>query len=146
LEGVVSKRKRSTYKGERTELWLKSKCRPGQEIVIGGWRQEPGRAFKALLAGVYDQGKLRYAGSVKTGFTGNSDLLPRLRELEAAATPFSIGDPPRKTAEIHWVKPELVANVDIAEWTDGLKLRQASFKGLREDKDPLDVRRETPLD
>lgn len=145
LEGVVSKRKRSGYKGERTELWLKAKCRPGQEIVIGGWRQEPSRAFKALLAGVYDRGELRYAGSVKTGFKGSSDLLTRLRPLEIPRSPFGAGDPPRKSAEIHWVEPRLVANVEIAEWTDGLKLRQASFKGLREDKDPTEVQREVAL-
>ncbi len=145
LEGIVSKRRDATYKPGRSEVWLKSKCRPGQEVVIGGWVQEPGRAFKSLLVGVYDDGALRYAGSVKTGFgRGTERLLPRLRELETPATPFAAGDPPRKTREIHWTRPELVANVEIAEWTASGKLRQSSFKGLRDDKQPRDVVRERP--
>jgi bifunctional non-homologous end joining protein LigD len=143
LEGIVSKRRRSTYEPGRSTLWLKSKCRPGQEVVIGGWVQEPGRSFKALLVGTYDAGRLLYAGSVKTGFAGSSDLLRRLEALETPASPFTDG-PPRK-AENHWVRPELVANVEIAEWTGSGKLRQASFKGLREDKDPVTVRREQPI-
>ncbi len=145
LEGIVSKRRDATYKAGRSEVWLKSKCRPGQEVVIGGWVQEPGRAFKSLLVGVYDDGALRYAGSVKTGFgRGTERLLPRLKELETQAMPFAAGDPPRKTSEIHWTRPELVANVEIAEWTASGKLRQCSFKGLRDDKRPQDVERERP--
>lgn len=142
LEGVVSKRRRSAYKAGRSDLWVKAKCRPGQEVVIGGWVQEPGRAFKALLVGTYEAGALHYAGSVKTGFAGSSDLVKRLRALETDASPFADG-PPRKR-ENRWARPELVANVEFAEWTASGKLRQASFKGLREDKDPATVRREVP--
>lgn len=142
LEGIVSKRLSSTYKAGRTELWQKAKCRPGQEVVIGGWVQEPGRVFKALLVGVQGPGGLIYAGSVKTGFAGSSDLLARLRVLETKASPFVDG--PGRKSENRWVRPELVANVEFAEWTASGKLRQASFKGLREDKDPATVRREIP--
>lgn len=142
LEGIVSKRRRSAYKAGRSELWLKAKCRPGQEVVIGGWVQEPQRAFKALLVGTYDGGRLVYAGSVKSGFAGSSDLLGRLQAIETPASPFADG--PGRKAENHWVRPELVADVEIAEWTASGKLRQASFKGLREDKDPATVRRELP--
>jgi bifunctional non-homologous end joining protein LigD len=142
LEGIVSKRRRSTYEPGRSALWLKSKCRPGQEVVIGGWVQEPGRAFQALLVGTYDAGRLLYAGSVKMGFAGSSDLLRRLKAIETPASPFTDG--PTRKAENHWVRPELVANVEIAEWTGSGKLRQASFKGLREDKVASEVRRERP--
>lgn len=142
IEGVVSKRRRSVYKGGRSDLWLKAKCRPGQEVVIGGWVQEPGRAFKALLVGVYEGEALRYAGSVKTGFAGSADLATRLRALETPRSPFADG--PVRKAENRWARPELVANVEFAEWTDSGKLRQASFKGLRDDKDPASVRRELP--
>jgi bifunctional non-homologous end joining protein LigD len=140
LEGVVSKRKDAPYRPGRGETWLKSKCRPGQEVVIGGWVQERLGRFKALLVGVYDDGKLRYVGNVKTGFKGSADLLRRLEALRVEHSPFALGDPPWQ--HVNWVRPELVANVDIAEWTGGGQLRQASFKGLRYDKDPREVTRE----
>lgn len=141
LEGVVSKRKNAPYRAGRGETWLKSKCRPGQEVVIGGWVQEPLGRFKALLVGVYDGGKLRYVGSVKTGFKGSADLLRRLQAVKAERSPFQLGDAPWQ--HVNWARPELVANVNIAEWTGAGQLRQASFKGLREDKDPREVTRET---
>lgn len=144
LEGTVSKRLDAPYRAERGAGWEKSKCRPSQEVVIGGWKQEPMRPFKGLLVGVYAGGRLTYAGSIKTGFGAASDLLKRLEALEAPVSPFQAGDPPRKTAEIHWVRPELVAAAEIADWTGSGKLRQASFKGLREDKRPQDVTRELP--
>jgi bifunctional non-homologous end joining protein LigD len=143
LEGIVSKRRDAPYRGGRGETWVKAKCRPGQEVVIGGWVQEPGRAFKALLVGVYEGEILRYAGSVKTGFSGSHDMVRQLQALEAKASPFGAGEPPRKTSEIHWVRPDLVANVAFAEWTASGKLRQSSFKGLRTDKEPREVVRET---
>ena len=144
LEGLVSKRLDAPYRAERGAGWEKSKCRPSQEVVIGGWKQEPMRPFKGLLVGVYDGGKLTYAGSIKAGFGSASDLLKRLEALEVPVSPFQAGEPPRKTSEIHWVRPQLVAAAEISEWTGSGKLRQASFKGLREDKRPEEVVRERP--
>lgn len=144
LEGIVSKKRGTPYRAGRGGGWVKAKCRPGQEFVIGGWRQEPGRAFKALLVGYYDGDTLRYAGSVKTGFSAEPDLLKRLQGIEAAATPFVGEQPSGQRSELHWTCPELVANVDFAEWTASGRLRQSSFKGLRTDKDPREVKREAP--
>lgn len=142
LEGIVSKRVDATYGAGRGDNWVKSKCRPSQEVVIGGWKQEPHRPFKGLLVGVYERGKLSYAGSIQAGFGRDKGLLARLQALETEASPFAGGEAPRKTSEIHWVQPVLVAAAEIAEWTASGKLRQASFKGLREDKRPEEVVRE----
>jgi bifunctional non-homologous end joining protein LigD len=145
LEGIVSKRRDSVYRSGRHDTWVKAKCRPSQEVVIGGWVQEPQRPFKAILTGVYSGNQLVYAGSVKTGFgRATGDLLKRLEPLETKVSPFDAGGAPRKTREIRWARPELVAAVDFAEWTGSGKLRQASFKGLREDKRPDEVTREAP--
>jgi bifunctional non-homologous end joining protein LigD len=146
LEGIVSKRRDAPYSGGRSDAWVKSKCRPGQEVVIGGWVQEPGRAFKSILVGTYENARFRFAGTVKSGFKATPDLPERLRVLETDTSPFEIGGAPRQTSEIHWVEPRLVANVQISEWTDGGKLRQSTFQGLREDKDPRIVVREVPTD
>lgn len=142
LEGIVSKRRGTPYRAGRGGDWVKAKCRPGQEFVIGGWRQEPGRAFKALLVGYYEGHELRYAGSVKTGFSAEPTLLKQLQAIEAPSTPFTGEQPSGQRSELHWTAPRLVANVEFAEWTASGRLRQSSFKGLRTDKEPRDVRRE----
>jgi bifunctional non-homologous end joining protein LigD len=146
LEGIVSKRRDSPYLPGRSEAWVKAKCRLGQEVVIGGWVQAPQSPFRAILAGVYDDGRLRYVGSVKSGFSRTPDLPRRLEALERASSPFEAGEPPRKTREVHWAEPRLSARVDFAEWTASGKLRLSSYKGLREDKDPREVVRERPAD
>lgn len=148
LEGIVSKRLDENYRPGRTQVWLKSKCRPSQELVIGGWKSSASGGFKGLLTGVFERDELLYAGSIKTGFGERvvRDLIPRLRSLERAGSPFAGRDQPRAVGRdrLHFVEPELVAQADIAEWTASGRIRQASFKGLREDKAPREVRRELP--
>jgi bifunctional non-homologous end joining protein LigD len=112
-------------------------------VVIGGWRTE-GTRFRSLIAGVWDAGRLRYVGRVHTGYTGEAiaQLVPRLVELEAERHAFDLGDPPKKTRDIHWVRPELVAEIELAEFTASGKIRQGSFTGLRLDKTAEDLRAE----
>jgi bifunctional non-homologous end joining protein LigD len=147
LEGIVSKRLDSPYRAGKGETWVKAKFRPSQELVVGGWVQEAGGAFTGLLVGVYDtRGRLVYAGSLKTGFSDKAlrDLMARLAPLAADTSPFEVGAPSGPRSQVRWARPELVAAAEIAEWTASGKLRQASYKGLREDKDPRDVVREAP--
>jgi bifunctional non-homologous end joining protein LigD len=147
LEGIVSKRREAPYVAGRSDKWVKSKCRPAQEVVIGGWLQEPQRHFKALLVGVYEEGgRLRYVGTVKSGFAKHPGLVAQLEALEAAASPFAGADAPRRTVETRWAEPRLVARVEFAEWTASGKLRQSNFLGLRDDKDPREVVREVAGD
>jgi bifunctional non-homologous end joining protein LigD len=133
-EGIVSKRRDAPYKAGRTDFWQKSKCRPSESIVVGGYVTRNGR-FSYLLGGVREaDGRLRYVGSIKGGYPDAvaAEVRRRIKPLAASASPFEV-DRPRKTADIHWLKPELVAEVEMAEFTGSGKLRQASFKGFRED-------------
>ncbi len=149
LEGTMSKRADSNYRdGARTRDWVKVKCSQRQEMVIGGFTDPQGgrRGFGALLLGVYDAGALRYAGKVGTGFDGKtlSKLRPILGKLEQAAAPFV--DPPRGFGArgVHWVEPQLVAEIAFTEWSEDGALRHPSFQGLRHDKKAADVVREAP--
>ncbi|MGH8713152.1 MAG: DNA ligase D [Casimicrobiaceae bacterium] len=149
LEGAVAKRADSTYRdGVRTRDWLKVKCARRQEMVIGGFTDPQGSrsGFGALLLGVYEDGKLRYAGKVGTGFDDKTliKLRPILRKLEQREPPFV--DPPRGFAAkgAHWVKPQRVAEIAFTEWSKDGALRHPSFQGLREDKRAADVIRERP--
>jgi bifunctional non-homologous end joining protein LigD len=146
-EGLIAKRAQAAYVAGRSRDWLKLKCVSEQELVIGGYT-EPGGSrsdFGALLVGYYENERLRYAGKVGTGYTAAtlSDLGARLRELETSESPFVDAQPiPRGT---HWVRPELVAQIGFAEWTNDDRLRQARFLGMRDDKRPREVVRERPV-
>ncbi|MBI5106015.1 MAG: ATP-dependent DNA ligase [Solirubrobacterales bacterium] len=146
-EGVIAKRSDGPYRAGRSRDWLKLKCLFEQEVVVGGFT-EPQRSrvgLGALLVGYYEDGALRYAGKVGTGFDTRTlrELRERLDGLEVDAPPF--GEPVKPLPEgAHWVAPELVAQVGFAEWTAAGRLRQPRFLGLRDDKPPRDVVREAP--
>jgi len=145
IEGIVAKRLDSTYDpGRRTSGWLKIKNVCEQDVVIGGWTPgEGGRGGRlgALVTGVYEDGRLLYAGKVGTGFTERTLALVA-RELEGLRSddsPFDGRQPPKGTI---FVEPRLVARVELREWTRSGTMRAPSFKGLRDDVDPQDCVRE----
>jgi DNA ligase D-like protein (predicted ligase) len=145
-EGLIAKRAQAPYVPGRSRDWLKLKCVWEQEFVIGGYTDPAGSRtdFGALLVGYYEDGRLNYAGKVGTGYSAATlrDLGVRLRELETSESSFVDARPiPRST---HWVRPELVAQIGFAEWTNDGRLRQPRFLGLRDDKRPPDVVRERP--
>src|SRR5215472_8395 len=154
-EGLIAKRAAAAYRSGRTRDWLKFKCENSQELLICGYTDPKGSRthFGALLLGYYDaDGRLAYAGKVGTGFSEATlaSLGKSLREIERTEPPFdrdllpraSNGGPPR--SGVHWVEPMLVAQVGFTEWTEAGQLRHPRFLGLRRDKDPASVVRETP--
>lgn len=146
-EGIVSKLATAKYTSGRGGAWLKSKCRLEQEFVIGGFTLplKGTNGIGALLLGYYEGGKLRYTGRSGTGFTQATHKLLRakLERLARKEPPFA--DVPREMRRgAHWVKPELVAQVEFSTWTRDNLVRQASFKGLREDKPANEAVLESP--
>jgi bifunctional non-homologous end joining protein LigD len=147
MEGVVCKRADSAYQQTRSSSWLKVKCLKEQEFVIAGYTKPEGSrvGFGALLLGYYNnKSQLVYAGKVGTGFTTQSlrELTAELKKRRIDSSPFDQLPKGIQRRGITWVKPELVAQVEFAEWTSDGRLRQPSFKGLREDKPPEKVTRE----
>lgn len=145
-EGLIAKRAESPYRHGRSGDWLKLKCSFEQELVIGGFTPPQGarKRFGALLVGYYEDGELRYAGKVGTGFSERTlaDLGDELEALEIPKAPFLRGTGLPRQAR--WVQPRLVAQIAFGEWTRDGKLRHPRYLGLREDKPAAEVVRERP--
>ncbi len=150
FEGILAKRADSVYEpGKRSRTWLKVKTHGRQEFVIAGYTKGQGRRsgrFGALILAVREGGELRYVGNVGTGFTDAEidRLLGLLRPLERPEPPFAEAPklPKVRKADVVWVEPELVCEVEFVEWTHDGRLRAPSYRGLREDKQPEEVHRE----
>ena len=152
LEGIIAKQKVSLYEsGERSGAWVKYKINKSQEFVIGGYT--PDSPFDALIVGYYDGAKLTYVAKVRNGFVPHvrREVFSRFKDLTTDACPFANLPEKKRTQwaltkeemkKCHWLKPELVAQVEFTEWTPDDHLRHSTFIGLRDDKDPRKVVRE----
>jgi bifunctional non-homologous end joining protein LigD len=151
LEGVVAKRLESIYEpGQRSRSWIKVPFMQTQEVVIGGWKQGAGTregTIGALLLGAYDDSGLRYIGDVGTGFSFSvlADLLLRIRPLEQEESPFVDTVPRDHVRGARWLRPELVGEVEFRTWTREGRIRHSTWRGLRPDKSPQEVRLEAPV-
>jgi bifunctional non-homologous end joining protein LigD len=150
LEGIVSKRKDAPYRSGRLEAFIKTKCSNAQEFVVGGYSPSTAmtKAIGALVVGYYQDKRLIYAGRIGTGYTHATarDLWKRLHAIEVERPPFD--EIPREEArrkDIHWVEPTTVIESHFRGWTADNLVRQAAFKGLREDKPPQEIIREVPV-
>ena len=155
LEGVVAKDRQSRYRaGSRVTSWLKLKLTKTQEFAIGGYKPNAG-SFQSILAGYYQDSELIFAGKVRQGFNpaSRTRLLEAMRPLLAHKCPFANLPTSKKShfgegitaeemSELCWLKPKVVAQISFTEWTNYGLLRHATFEGLRDDKDPREVRRE----
>jgi bifunctional non-homologous end joining protein LigD len=156
LEGIVAKQRGSLYRaGTRVTTWLKFKIDNSQEFIIGGYKPDAG-SFQSILAGYYKGKKLLFVGKVRQGFNPASRrrLLKSMRPLltnkcsfdnlpSSRKSHFGEGITPEEMKELCWLKPKLVAQIAFTEWTDYGLLRHATFHGLREDKEPHEIVRET---
>ncbi|MFW6057144.1 MAG: non-homologous end-joining DNA ligase, partial [Chloroflexota bacterium] len=145
-EGLIAKDATSSYVHSRSKKWLKFKCVREQEMVIGGFT-DPERSrvgLGALLVGYYEDDALKYAGKVGTGYDDDTlrDLRNRLDAIEIEEPAYEPDDA-LPSRGVHWVKPQLVAQIKFTEWTEGGKLRHPVYLGLRDDKAPQEVRRES---
>ena len=145
-EGVIAKRRGSVYEHRRSPHWLKMKCEASQEFVVGGFTDPQGSrvGLGALLVGYYDREDFVFAGKIGTGFDTKLllDLRSRLDVIERPSSPFTKAKGlPRLRA--HWVRPEIIVQVAFIEWTVHGKLRHPRLLGVRYDKNPRDVIRES---
>ncbi|MYZ43534.1 DNA ligase D [Schauerella aestuarii] len=148
LEGVIGKLRDSTYVSRRSPAWIKLKCGQRQEFVVVGYTQPKGTrvGLGALLIAVHDDdGALRFAGSVGSGFDdrGLTEIKQKLDAIAVDKSPFSARTPVDRTAQ--WVKPQLLAEVSFSEWTSSGSIRHPVFKGLRSDKPAKAIGREKPV-
>lgn len=146
MEGIVGKKADSIYSGTRNGDWIKLKCDIRQEFVIGGYTLSDKKTsgVSSLLLGVYEGDEFVYAGRAGTGLSQSDmrDLEDKFAGIMRLEPPFKLAPKPKPSEKIIWLEPELVAEIKFAEWTTDNLLRQASFKGLRTDKNPGDIRRE----
>lgn len=146
LEGIVGKKIDSTYQSKRSQDWVKVKTHWRQEVVIGGFTAPRGsrQKFGALLVGVYENNELKYVGHIGGGFDASllDEIYKKLKPLIQKKSPFK--SPPKANAPVTWVKPLLVCEASFAEWTKENMMRQPIFHGLRVDKDPKTIKKETP--
>jgi DNA ligase D-like protein (predicted ligase) len=152
LEGIIAKRRDSYYEpGRRNGTWVKYKINQSQEFVIGGYT--PGNPFDALIVGCYDGAALKFVAKVRAGFVPHvrREVFKKLAGFATEKCPFTNLPEKRRTMwaltademkECHWLKPELVAQIEFTEWTPDGHLRHSSFVGLRDDKGPRQVKRE----
>ena len=145
-EGIIAKKADAPYREGRVGSWLKIKCTKRQEFVIGGYSpsDKRGRAFASLLVGAYEGDRFVYQGRVGTGFDEDTmaDLASRFSKLKRKTSPFDTV-PNEIARDAVWLTPELVAEVDFAEFTDDGHIRHGAFQGLREDKEASAVTPET---
>ena len=158
LEGVIAKRRDSLYEpGRRSGAWVKMRINKGQELVIGGYVPS-GKNFDSLIVGYYEGDDLIYVARVRNGFVPalRAKVFERFHKLEIKSCPFTNlpqrdkgrwgqGLTADKMAECRWLKPQLVAQIEYADWTDVNHLRHSKFIALRDDKPARDVRRERPV-
>jgi bifunctional non-homologous end joining protein LigD len=146
-EGLIGKYRHSGYAAGRSDRWVKVKCLNRQEFAVGGFSEPQGarQGIGSLLVGYYDDGSFRYAGKVGTGYSDAvlRDLRQLLNRLEQPESPF-VDAEVRRQKDVHWVRPQLAAEIAFSEWTQHGRLRHPRFEGLRPDKAARDCRREKP--